>query len=34
MRKKMGKDVVCKPSRFLFEIPKEYLHVTSWKTVN
>ena len=30
-RKKMGKDISCTPSRFLFEIPQELLKVTSWK---
>jgi superfamily I DNA/RNA helicase len=31
-RKKMGKDIACQPSRFLFEIPKELLQITSWQT--
>ena len=31
-RKKMGKDTPTNPSRFLFEIPKELLSVTSWRT--
>jgi superfamily I DNA/RNA helicase len=29
-RHKMGKKVSCKPSRFLYEIPKELLRVTEW----
>ncbi len=32
-RKKMGKDLTTNPSRFLFELPKEHLKVTSWQTV-
>ena len=32
-RKKMGKEIMTNPSRFLFEIPKELLRVTSWQTV-
>jgi DNA helicase-2/ATP-dependent DNA helicase PcrA len=31
-RKKMGKDTPTNPSRFLFEIPKELLRVTSWRS--
>jgi DNA helicase II / ATP-dependent DNA helicase PcrA len=31
-RKKMGKDTPTNPSRFLFEIPKDLLRITSWKT--
>lgn len=31
-RKKMGKDTPTNPSRFLFEIPKDLLRVTSWRT--
>ncbi len=30
-RKQMGKDRTCTPSRFLFEIPKEILKISSWK---
>jgi superfamily I DNA/RNA helicase len=30
-RKKMGKDVSCNPSRFLFEIPQNLLNVSIWK---
>ncbi|HEX4839351.1 MAG TPA: ATP-dependent helicase [Rhabdochlamydiaceae bacterium] len=30
-RKRYGKDVNMTPSRFLFEIPKELIKVTSWK---
>lgn len=30
-RKRMGKDAVSRPSRFLFEIPKELLRVTDWR---
>lgn len=33
-RKRYGKDVNSSPSRFLFEIPKELLKVTSWQTVS
>lgn len=29
-RNKMGKNVPCKPSRFLYDIPKELLKVTPW----
>ncbi len=29
-RNKMGKEIPCKPSRFLFDIPKELLKVTPW----
>lgn len=32
-RKKMGKDYPTTPSRFLFEIPKDLLQITSWQTV-
>lgn len=32
-RKKMGKDIASTPSRFLFEIPKELLQITSWQTI-
>lgn len=31
-RKQMGREKECSPSRFLFEIPKEVLKITSWKT--
>ncbi|CUI17196.1 putative DNA helicase II [Candidatus Protochlamydia naegleriophila] len=30
-RKRMGKDMASRPSRFLFEIPKELLHMTDWR---
>lgn len=30
LRNKMGKEVACKPSRFLFDIPKECLKLTTW----
>lgn len=33
-RKKMGKDIKTNPSRFLFEIPKELLQITSWHTID
>lgn len=33
-RKKMGKDLLTSPSRFLFEIPRELLRVTSWQTID
>ncbi|MBS0605225.1 MAG: UvrD-helicase domain-containing protein [Verrucomicrobia bacterium] len=33
-RKKMGKEVVTNPSRFLFEIPKELIRITSWQTID
>ncbi len=32
-RKKMGKEIVTNPSRFLFEIPKELVCITSWQTI-
>ena len=32
-RKRMGKDCVSKPSRFLFEIPRELLKSTSWSMI-
>ncbi len=32
-RKKMGKEISTSPSRFLFEIPKELVRLTSWQTV-
>lgn len=31
IRKRMGKEESSRPSRFLFEIPKELLHVTDWR---
>lgn len=31
-RKRMGKDYVSRPSRFLFEIPKELLNPTDWRS--
>lgn len=33
-RKKMGKEIATNPSRFLFEIPKELVRVTSWQTID
>lgn len=33
-RKKMGKDVSTNPSRFLFEIPKDLIRITSWQTID
>jgi superfamily I DNA/RNA helicase len=33
-RKKMGKENNTNPSRFLFEIPKELIRITSWQTVD
>lgn len=30
-RKRMGKDMVSRPSRFLFEIPKDLLRMTDWR---
>lgn len=30
-RKRMGKDMVSRPSRFLFDIPKDMLHITDWR---
>ncbi len=32
-RKKMGKEIATTPSRFLFEIPKELIQITSWQTL-
>jgi len=32
-RKKMGKDIATNPSRFLMEIPKNLLQITSWQTL-
>jgi superfamily I DNA/RNA helicase len=32
-RKKMGKEITTNPSRFLFEIPKELIQITSWQTI-
>ena len=32
-RKKMGKPIEATPSPFLFEIPKEFLKITSFQTV-
>lgn len=32
-RKKMGKDISTNPSRFLFEIPKDLIRITSWQTI-
>ncbi len=29
-RKRMGQDYASKPSRFLFDIPKELLSITDW----
>jgi DNA helicase II / ATP-dependent DNA helicase PcrA len=33
-RKKMGKEMVTNPSRFLFEIPKALIRITSWQTID
>lgn len=33
-RKKMGKEISTTPSRFLFEIPKEILKISSWQTID
>ncbi len=33
-RKKMGKDIATTPSRFLFEIPKEVIKVSSWQSLD
>ena len=33
-RKKMGKEITTNPSRFLFEIPKEFVRITSWQTID
>jgi superfamily I DNA/RNA helicase len=33
-RKKMGKEMVTNPSRFLFEIPKDLIRITSWQTID
>lgn len=33
-RKKMGKEITTNPSRFLFEIPKELVRITSWQTID
>jgi superfamily I DNA/RNA helicase len=33
-RKKMGKEVITNPSRFLFEIPKDLIRITSWQTID
>jgi superfamily I DNA/RNA helicase len=32
-RKRMGKDTMSRPSRFLFEIPKELLRTTDYRTI-
>lgn len=32
-RKKMGKDLTTNPSRFLLEIPKSLLKISSWQTI-
>jgi DNA helicase-2/ATP-dependent DNA helicase PcrA len=32
-RSRMGKEVASRPSRFLFEIPKELLRVTDWRVI-
>lgn len=32
-RKRMGKDATSRPSRFLFEIPKELLRTTDWRVI-
>ncbi|MEN9343856.1 MAG: putative helicase [Chlamydiota bacterium] len=33
-RKRLGKEVTTSPSRFLFEIPKDLLRVTSWQVID
>lgn len=33
-RKKMGKDILTNPSRFLFEVPKNLIRITSWQTID
>lgn len=33
-RRKMGKEIATTPSRFLFEIPKELITMTSWQTID
>ncbi len=33
-RKKMGQEITTTPSRFLFEIPKELVRITSWQTID
>jgi DNA helicase II / ATP-dependent DNA helicase PcrA len=33
-RKKMGKEITTNPSRFLFEIPKDLIRITSWQTID
>jgi DNA helicase-2/ATP-dependent DNA helicase PcrA len=33
-RKKMGKEITTTPSRFLFEIPKDLIRITSWQTID
>jgi hypothetical protein len=30
----MGKEISTNPSRFLFEIPKELIRITSWQTID
>lgn len=32
-RKRLGKEEVCRPSRFLFEIPKELLQMIDWRMI-
>lgn len=32
-RKRMGKDAASRPSRFLFEIPKELMRVVDWRVI-
>lgn len=32
-RKRLGKEMVSRPSRFLFEIPKELLRITDWRVI-
>jgi superfamily I DNA/RNA helicase len=32
-RKKMGKDLTTNPSRFLLEVPKSLVKISSWQTV-
>lgn len=33
-RKKMGKEIEPTPSQFLFEIPKDFIRITSWQTID
>jgi superfamily I DNA/RNA helicase len=31
-RRRLGKEMASRPSRFLFDIPKELVQVTSWNS--